>query len=375
MSLTGRFPKEDRMSAMPPPEDMERAWARRDASYDGLFFVAVSSTGIFCRPSCPARRPLPENTRFVATARDALFAGFRPCKRCRPLHTNGRPPGWVEGLLAKVEEDPARRMRDADLRTLGLDPARVRRHFQKTYGLTFQAYCRGRRLGDALGEIREGASLDDVVLGHGYESHSGFRDAFVKTFGTPPGQSRGERCIDVDWIESPLGPLVAGATGDGVCLLEFTDRRMLEAQVTTLRRLFRRAVVPGKNPHIEHLKRELAAYFAGTLTRFTVPLVYPGTPFQRRVWEELLRVPYGETRTYEQMAAAAGSPGACRAAGTANGMNRIAVLIPCHRVVNKGGKLGGYGGGLWRKQRLLDLERETARRGAESAAGPENAPG
>lgn len=345
------------MNATPPLEEMERAFAQRDASYDGLFFVAVKSTGIFCRPSCPARKPLPENTRFVATAKEALFAGFRPCKRCRPLHTGGQPPEWVEGLLAKVEEDPSRRLKDGDLRDLGLEPARVRRHFQKTYGMTFQAYCRGRRLGDALGEIREGTGLDDVILGHGYESHSGFRDAFVRTFGTPPGKSRGEGCIEVDWIESPLGPLVAGATEEGICLLEFTDRRMLEAQFKTLRRLFKRAVVPGKNAHIEHLKRELAAYFSGVLTRFTVPLDYPGTPFQRRVWDELLRIPHGETRTYEEMAAAAGSPGACRAAGTANGMNRIAVLIPCHRVVNKDGKLGGYGGGLWRKQRLLDLER------------------
>jgi len=345
------------MNATPPLEEMKRAFTERDASYDGLFFVAVKSTGIFCRPSCPARKPLPENTRFVATAKEALFAGFRPCKRCRPMHTDGRPPEWVEGLLARVEEDPSRRLKDGDLRALGLDPARVRRHSQKTYGMTFQAYCRGRRLGDALGEIREGTELDDVILGHGYESHSGFRDAFVRTFGMPPGRSRESGCIEVDWIESPLGPLVAGATAEGVCLLEFTDRRMLEAQFKTLRRLFHCAVVPGRNALHELLSKELSAYFAGTLTHFTVPLVFPGTPFQKRVWDELLRIPHGETRTYEQMAQAAGSPGACRAAGTANGMNRIAILIPCHRVVNKDGQLGGYGGGLWRKQRLLDLER------------------
>ena len=198
---------------------------------------------------------------------------------------------------------------------------------------------------------------DDVILGHGYESHSGFRDAFVRTFGAPPGKSQGAGRLDVAWIESPLGPLVAGATEEGICLLEFTDRRMLEAQFRTLRRLFKRAVVPGSNVHLRKLQEELTAYFSGALETFSVPLVYPGTTFQRRIWEELLAIPYGETRTYEEMAAAAGSPGACRAAGTANGMNRIAILIPCHRVVNKDGKLGGYGGGLWRKQRLLDLER------------------
>ena len=345
------------MHAIPPVREMEEAFAAHDASYDGVFYVGVRSTGIFCRPSCPARRPLPENVQFLATPKEALFAGFRPCKRCRPLHTDGRPPEWVEALLAKVEEDPTRRLKDGDVWAMGLEPARVRRYFQRTYGMTFQAYCRGRRMGQALEQIREGTGLDDVILGHGYESHSGFRDAFVRTFGAPPGKSQGAGRLDVAWIESPLGPLVAGATEEGICLLEFTDRRMLEAQFRTLRRLFKRAVVPGSNVHLRNLQEELTAYFAGALKTFSVPLVYPGTTFQRRIWGELLAIPYGETRTYEEMAAAAGSPGACRAAGTANGMNRIAILIPCHRVVNKDGKLGGYGGGLWRKQRLLDLER------------------
>ena len=348
------------MNSLPPRTEMDQAFAAGDPGYDGIFFVGVTTTGIFCRPSCPARKPLPKNVEYYPSAKEALFAGFRPCKRCRPLHTDGRPPEWVENLLAKVESDTAQRVQDRDLRAMGLDPATVRRYFLKHYGLTFQAYCRGRRLGEALGEIRSGADLDEVVLDHGYESHSGFREAFSKAFGTPPGKGRSTACLKVAWIESPLGPLVAAANEEGICLLEFTDRRMLEAQFRTLRRLFKCAVVPGRNAHIQKLQSELDAYFAGRLKAFTVPLVYPGTPFQRRVWEELLRIPHGATRSYEEMAAAAGSPGACRAAGTANGMNRIAILIPCHRVVNKDGKLGGYGGGLWRKQRLLDLERGAA---------------
>lgn len=354
------------MISMPPPDEMEKAFRAKDASYDGIFYVGVTTTGIFCRPSCPARRPLEEHTRFFARAREALFAGFRPCLRCRPLEADGRPPSWAADLLARVEASPGTRITDGDLRALGLDPARVRRHFQKTYGMTFQAYCRGRRLGNALGRIREGAGLDDVILGHGYESHSGFREAFSRTFGAPPGRSRDAVPVLVDWIESPLGPLVAGATPEGICLLEFTDRRMLEAQFQTLRRLLQGAAVPGRNAHHEQVGRELEAYFRGDLRRFTVPLVFPGSPFQRRVWEELLRIPYGETRTYEEVALAVGAPGACRAVGTANGRNRIAILIPCHRVLNKDGRLGGYGGGLWRKRRLLEWERESVRR---SSAG------
>lgn len=344
------------MAAMPPLQEMEKAFHERDSSYDGVFFVGVTSTGVFCRPSCPARKPLPQNTEYFESPREAIFSGFRPCKRCEPLQASGRPPGWVEGLLAKVDEDPSRRIADADLRAMGLDPARVRRHFLKSYGMTFQAYCRGLRMGEALGEIRSGAAIDDVVLDHGYDSHSGFREAFVKAFGGPPGKSRGKACVEVAWMESPLGPLVAAASPEGLCMLEFTDRKMLRTQFQTLQRLFGSAILPGRSAHHELLKEELERYFSGTLRRFSVPLVYPGTPFQSRVWGELLKIPYGETRTYEELARAVGSPAACRAVGTANGRNRIAILIPCHRVVNKGGALGGYGGGLWRKRRLLDLE-------------------
>ena len=212
-------------------------------------------------------------------------------------------------------------------------------------------------MGKALEQIRRGVELDDVALGNGYESHSGFREAFAKTFGKPPGRSRSSDCITVGWVESPIGPLVIGATEGGVCLVEFTDRRMLEAQFTTLRTRFDRAIVPGEHAHLEQLQTELTLYFDGKLTEFEVPLVYPGTPFQQKVWNGLLQIPYGQTCSYEELAREVGVPGAQRAVGHANGLNRIGIVIPCHRVVNKGGKLGGYGGGLWRKQYLLDLER------------------
>jgi AraC family transcriptional regulator of adaptative response/methylated-DNA-[protein]-cysteine methyltransferase len=151
---------------------------------------------------------------------------------------------------------------------------------------------------------------------------------------------------------------VAGATDEGVCLLEFTDRRMLEAQLMTLKKRFAAPVVPGTNRHLQQLETELSGYFAGTTRAFSIPLVYPGTPFQREVWTALLAIPYGQTRSYHELAQAVGNPRAVRAVGRANGLNRIAILIPCHRVVNKNGNLGGYGGGLRRKQFLLDLERD-----------------
>jgi AraC family transcriptional regulator of adaptative response/methylated-DNA-[protein]-cysteine methyltransferase len=346
------------MNAIPSVKEMQRAYERKDSSYDGVFFLAVRTTGIFCRPSCPARKPLARNVDYFSNAREALFAGYRPCKRCRPLDTNGRPPEWVSRAMAMVK-DSETRIKDAELRRCGIDPYRIRRYFQKHYGMTFQSYCRAQRLGDALNQLRQGASLDDIALGNGYESHSGFRDAFVRAFGRSPGTSHDLDRIVVSWIESPIGPLVTAANDRGICLLEFTDRRRLETQFTTLKRLFSCAIVPGENEHLSTLRTELQAYFEGKLQQFSVPLVYPGSPFQVRVWNELLRIPYGETCSYEGLAVRIGARSGQRAVGHANGTNRIAIVIPCHRVVNKDGKLGGYGGGLWRKQDLLDLEKAT----------------
>ena len=352
---------------------MDRAVRERDASYDGIFFTGVKTTGIFCRPSCPARTPLERNRQYFTSAREAVFAGYRPCKRCRPMEVNGRHPEWVAKLLAEVDGRPGTRLTDADLRARAVDPARARRYFLKCYGMTFQAYCRGRRMGQALEQIRRGADLDEVALGNGYDSHSGFREAFLRTFGKPPGRSRAADCLVTAWVESPVGPLVLGARADGVYLLEFTDRRALESQLAAWRSRFGCAIVPGENEHTERLRDELARYFAASLREFSVPLVYPGSPFQRAVWERLRLIPYGVTLSYEALALAVAAPGAQRAVGRANGQNRIAIVIPCHRVINKDGRLGGYGGGLWRKEYLLELERRVC--AGESVSGADRVRG
>ena len=343
------------MQLLPPKPEMERAFLASDASYNGLFFTAVRTTGIFCLPSCPAKKPHLANVEFFGTVKDALFAGYRPCKRCRP--TDGSAPDWVRGLVERIEANPAERIQESELRDMGLEPARVRRHFLREYGMTFQAYCRSRRLGHAFEGIRNGGPLDDAVFDSGFDSHSGFRTAFARLFGAPPGEMRKGDCIRLNWIDTPLGPMVAGATTEGLCLLEFTDRRMLEAQFATIGRRFRLPVIPGESGHLTQLRTELSEYFSSARQQFSVPLVYPGSPFEQEVWAELLRIPYGETRSYEDLARTLGRAGASRAVGRANGMNRIAIVIPCHRVVNKNGELGGYGGGLWRKRILLDLER------------------
>ncbi|MCA9311638.1 MAG: bifunctional transcriptional activator/DNA repair protein Ada [Phycisphaerales bacterium] len=340
---------------LPPKPEMQKAWLGRDETYDGVFYLAVRTTGIFCRPSCPARRPKVEHVEYFEAPKQALAAGYRPCLRCRPMENPDRPPAWVEALMRRVESESTP-LRDADLRAMRIDPARARRYFKRMHGMTFHAYQRAWRLGGALHQIRQGESSDRAGLDAGFQSLSGFRDAFGRVFETTPGQSADLDPIVTRMLESPLGPLLACATGSGVCLLEFTDRRMLETQLTTLRRHFSRPVTPGSNPHLDQLADEVARYFAGELHDFAVAIEAPGTPFQERVWETLQTIPYGETWSYEKLASAVGSPGGCRAAGRANGMNRIAIVIPCHRVVNKRGSLGGYGGGLRRKQFLLELE-------------------
>ena len=345
------------MSTLLSLTEMRQAYLTRDASYNGLFFFGVRTTGIFCRPTCPARKPLPKNVEYFATAREALNAGYRPCKRCLPCERDDQPK-WAVALLNDLERDPSKRITDADLAARGVDPATVRRYFLKRFGMTFQAFARARRLSGALHQVRAHKPLDDVITDSGYESQSGFREAFRRLFGESPSKQRDGECIRLAWLPSPLGPLVAGATSDGLCLLEFSEAPRLETQLAAVKKLFKLPVIPGTNAHLETLKHELVAYFEGRLREFTMPLVYPGTPFQKRVWEQLLKIPFGATQSYEDLARAVGVSNGARAVGRANGLNRMAIVIPCHRVVNKNGQLGGYGGGLRRKEFLLSLERD-----------------
>lgn len=344
------------LELLPSRAEMEQAACNKDASYDGVFFVAVRTTGIFCRPSCPARAKL-ENVEFFPTIRDAVLAGYRPCKRCHPLLVYGALPDWVTTLIQRVEASPDLKITAAELRGLGTTPERVRRWFQEHYGMTFVEWCRGRRLANALTQIQAGATLDDVVFANQYESHSGFREAFSKAFGVPPGQSQTSDFVATQILETPLGALLVGAVSQGICAIAFTDKQMLEHNYATIRQHFGYPILPVINHHIEHLRDELARYFAGELTKFTVPLVLQGTAFQEKVWSELQRIPYGETISYDELARRIIQPTAVRAVARANGMNRIEILIPCHRVIGKDGQLTGYNGGIWRKRLLLELER------------------
>jgi AraC family transcriptional regulator, regulatory protein of adaptative response / methylated-DNA-[protein]-cysteine methyltransferase len=348
---------------LPPIDVMRRAFARKDSAFDGIFFVAIKTTGIFCRPVCKSRTPRPENVDFFASAEEARRAGFRPCKRCRPVEAASGPPAAVQRALALLDRDPEGRVTDAALQASGMDPSTLRRQFRLFCGVTFHQYQRARRLGAAVGTLQDGGSVIDAQLEGGYDSGSGFRAAFAKLFGDAPKVRRmagasDERLV-ASRIESPLGPMVAVASRRGICLYDFMDRKGLASALGRLCESARSPVVPGECDVLRQVALEMAEYFAGKRKRFGVALdIRAGTEFQKRAWEFLRSIPYGETRTYGAQARALGQPGAVRAVGSANGMNYLAILIPCHRVVGAGGALTGYGGGLPRKRWLIDHEAE-----------------
>ena len=220
---------------LPSTSEMYRALVERDQSFEGLFFACVRTTGIFCRPTCHARKPKPENVEFAPTIQEALHRGYRPCQLCEPMSSGTAAPNWLAPLLDEIKQHPDLKLRDQDLRARGLDPVQVRRTFKRSFGMTFQAYQRACRLGTAMKALHGGAATIDAGMDAGFESDSGFRDAFAKVFGDTPGRARGTALLTATWIETPLGPMLAIAGDAGLELLEFVDRRALETELRELR--------------------------------------------------------------------------------------------------------------------------------------------
>ncbi len=345
-------------------QEFYQALVDKNVSYEGVFFVGVKTTGVFCRPTCSARKPKLQNCEFYKTVQEALLASFRPCMRCRPLVHPGHASDLVTMLVDSIEANPEKRWKDRDFEALSVDVSTARRQFKKRFGMTFVEYARSRRMGLAMKQIREGKSVIDAQLSSGYESSSGFRDAFSKIMGATPtnfaprNREVPHSILKAAWLDTPLGPMIAISDDEALYLLEFVDRRGLEREVERLKVKTKAVIIPGSTTPIEQIESELQGYFNGSLQQFKTPLHLLGSPFQKLVWQELMRIPYGQTRSYGEQAEAIGNQKAYRAVANANGANQLAIIIPCHRIINSNGDLGGYGGGISRKKWLIDFEKQ-----------------
>lgn len=337
----------------------EEAWAafeRRDRTWDGRTFGGVKTTGIYCRPSCPARRPKRENVEFFPDAAAAARAGYRACLRCLPDDVNREEVALEKAfrLLAEAEEAPSL---EAVAAAAGYSPHHFHRLFKRATGVTPAAYARSLRAKRAQVALASDGRITDAIYDAGYSGPGRFYADAEKRLGMTPSAWRdGGRGAVIRWAtaETDLGTMLVAATEKGICRLSFEEDEIV------LKRRFPKAEIAHGGPDMAELVERTVAAVNAPEKPHDLPLDVHGTAFQEAVWRELTRIPAGETRTYAQIAAAVGRPAAVRAAGTANGDNNVAVLIPCHRVIRTDGTLGGYAYGLERKAALLERERSGA---------------
>ncbi len=348
------------MFQLPSSDELYDALLRRDAVYEGRAYVGVRSTGIFCRLTCPARKPKRENCVFFECVAECLEAGFRPCKRCVPMQQGQEADPVVAQLLEALEKEPQRLWSEKDMKRLGHDPSSVRRAFKRHFGVTFLEMARQSRLRQSFEVLEDGGKVIDAQLEAGFTTAGGFANAFAKLLGVLPSELQQDGLLKADWIETPLGAMIAVCDTQHLHLLEFCERKALPRELAQLNKFCRGQMGLGRTAITEQIAAELSAYFDGKLQRFETPLALHGSAFTKQVWRALQEVPCGETRSYGALAVQMGRRSAVRAVARANGANQIAIVIPCHRVIGADGALTGYGGGLWRKQKLLELERKSA---------------
>jgi AraC family transcriptional regulator of adaptative response/methylated-DNA-[protein]-cysteine methyltransferase len=333
---------------------------------DGVFFVCVKTTGIYCRPSCSARKPKRENVVFLADCDAAEAAGFRACKRCNPrLATTDGAAELVRQVCEYMDADSEDALPlPAIARRLGVSAAQVQRTFKRALGVTPQQYAEARRLERLKGGLRDGRSVTDAMYDAGYSSSSRLYESAGERLGmTPATYRKGGRGMRIRYhiFGSALGRMLVAGTERGVCAVHIADS---DAELgVALRGEFREALIEPDAGELEAYVSQILDHLNGMRPRMDIPLDIQGTAFQMRVWKALQDIGYGSTQTYGEVAAAIGNPGAMRAVGNACHNNPVPIIIPCHRVVASGGKLGGYGGGVERKKRLLETEKRVAAAG------------
>ena len=329
-----------------------RAVLARDRSYDGRFITGVLTTGIYCRPSCAARHPLRENVRFFADGEAARAAGLRPCKRCSPDDVS-RDERAVLAAIAAIKAAGQPLALAGLAADAGYSVAHFQRLFTRATGLSPAAYARALRAERAAEALSSGGRVTDAIYDAGFSAPSRFYAASEGRLGMKPSAwANGGKGVAIRWaaVETSLGQMLVAATDRGVCRLSFGEGR------EALEQRFPHAELIEGGEAFASLLSEVIASVEQPGTSHKIPLDVRGTAFQEAVWQELRKIPPGETRSYAEIAAAVGKPRAVRAAGSANGANNVAVLIPCHRVIRSDGSLGGYAYGLEIKRKLLARE-------------------
>ncbi len=335
--------------------DADTAWAafmRRDRSWDGRVIGAVKTTGIYCKPSCPAKRPKREHVEFFGTGEEARAAGYRACLRCKPDEV-GRDRDAVARAVELIEnaEEPPKLEELAA--SVGYAPHHFQRLFKRDLGVSPAEYARALRRRRAQDALKQNGRVTDAIYDAGYSGPSGFySDAKERLGMTPSAWRDGGRGETIRWttFDSPLGSMFIASTSKGICRLTFDDSE------ASLKRLFPNATIVKDDGGLRDVVEGALTAIERPAEAPELPIDVRGTAFQEAVWRELRKIPLGETRSYADIAAAIGAPKAVRAVGTANGDNHVSVLIPCHRVIRSDGSLGGYGGGLDRKRKLLAAE-------------------
>lgn len=334
-----------------------QAVCARDTRADGAFFYAVATTGVFCRPSCASRVPRRQNVAFFATVQAAREAGFRECKRCRPASLP-REIAIVQRACAALDAEPQKRLTLAQLsEAVHISPFHLQRIFTRVMGISprqYQAARRGAALRDAL---QHGHGVTRAAVDAGFGSPSRLYSHAANELGMAPSVYRSKGAgltVGYACADTTLGRVLVAATEKGICRIAFGDES--SGLVDGLRKTFAHAELREDHAGMAPFIAQIEAYLAGTRKTFDLPLDVATTAFRQRVWDALQRIPYGETRSYTQLAAALGVPRAVRAVASACASNQVALAIPCHRAIQKGGALAGYRWGLPRKAALLQAE-------------------
>ena len=355
--------------------DQERCWEvaqSRDSSMDGMFVLAVRTTRVYCRPSCPARRPKRENALFFESGGEAEAAGFRPCKRCRPHETAAdRRPELLREVCDYLESDPEAdvRLRPVSART-GVSAMYLRRLVKRTLGVTPRQYAEARRVGRLKSRLQGGEPVTRALYEAGYPSSNRLYESAPAHLGmTPATYRRGGRGMSIRYAiaDCALGKLLVGATDVGICAVQLGDSA--DGLEQSLRREYPAAAIARAGGGLDGWLREIVGYLNGRQVRLDLPVDVQATAFQIRVWQALREIGYGQRKAYSDIAREIGRPQAVRAVANACASNPVALIVPCHRAVRKDGSLGGYGWGVQRKEALLAREAAVAARAADRQTG------